>query len=154
MLLRKKHRHDKLSRYSARTRDVKLRKTLGFGRKHARAMRPSTFPVSTRPHLTALWRFLCVHQSASACSSPREEKREGESRFERMQKSVWRKRVNGDAVVKERRNAARSQHQSETRWWVVWLQPSAHAECTEAAGNGLWSMVTARVHEHERKDLA
>lgn len=61
-------------------------------------MRPSTFPVSMRPHLTALWRFLCVHQRASVCRE-NEEKREGktdgrgvtererECRFERMQKS-------------------------------------------------------------------
>lgn len=54
-------------------------------------MRPSTFPVSIRPHLTALWRFLCVHQRASVCRE-NEEKREGKTDGQRVTEKE-RKRV-------------------------------------------------------------
>ena len=49
-----------------------------------RMMRPSTFPVSMRSHLTVLWRFLCVH--ASVCrenEKKREEKTDGGRERER-----------------------------------------------------------------------
>ena len=63
-----------------------------------RMMRPSTFPVSMRSHLTVLWRFLCVHASVyRENEKKREEKTDGgrerererrrECQFERMQKS-------------------------------------------------------------------
>lgn len=57
----------------------------------------------------------------------REKERKREKSRERWFEDAeeW-KRVNGDAVVKERRNAVRSQHQSETRWWVVWSCSRAH----------------------------
>lgn len=107
----------------------------------------STFPdISVWSHLMRV--FLCLQVFITKI----ERERERVSSFRQDAKERYEgKRVNEDAVVKERRNAVRSQHQSETRWWVVWLQSSVHAECTDATRvQGL--MVTAGVLRERQQD--